>query len=150
MKVELRVEGKVIVIEAEGFVSVRVVEGEAVQPNRKPVAVPPVGLPPVAALPTEQQATAPLAAPPQAPRVAVQAAPAASCDLLSRLVALRRELAVAQKVPPYVVFKDSTLHEMAEKLPQDLDAFGTISGVGRAKLEKYGELFLAVIKEAAA
>ena len=69
-------------------------------------------------------------------------------SLFAKLVQLRRELAMSANVPPYVVFKDSTLREMAEKLPQDLAAFGQIGGVGKAKLEKYGDTFLSVIKGA--
>jgi ATP-dependent DNA helicase RecQ len=71
-------------------------------------------------------------------------------SLFARLVQLRRELAMEAGVPPYVIFNDKSLHEMAEKLPQDLAAFGNISGVGKAKLEKYGDIFLSAIKGAAA
>jgi len=63
------------------------------------------------------------------------------------LAALRREIALADGVPPYMVFHDKTLHEMVEKLPQSLVEFGAIGGVGQSKLEKYGEKFLAVINE---
>jgi ATP-dependent DNA helicase RecQ len=66
--------------------------------------------------------------------------------LFSKLVELRRGFAAAASVPPYVVFKDSALREMVDKRPADLAAFGSISGVGKAKLEKYGDIFLAAIK----
>jgi len=70
--------------------------------------------------------------------------------LFKKLVELRKELAVADSVPPYMVFHDKTLHEMVTKLPADIVAMSDVSGVGQAKLEKYGERFLAVINGAAA
>ncbi len=69
----------------------------------------------------------------------------ADAPLLSALKAKRRELAEAAGVPAYVIFADRTLIEMAEKRPMDLDAMARISGVGAAKLERYGPVFLAVI-----
>ena len=57
----------------------------------------------------------------------------------------RTELAKAQGVPPYVVFHDSTLREMVEQRPRTLDEFARLSGVGEAKLARFGEEFLAVI-----
>jgi len=48
-------------------------------------------------------------------------------------------------VPPYVVFHDSTLREMAEVRPASLAALAEISGVGARKLEAYGPAFLAAI-----
>ena len=71
-------------------------------------------------------------------------------SLFKKLVELRKELAVADSVPPYMVFHDKTLHEMVAKLPADIVAMSDVSGVGQAKLEKYGERFLAVINGAAA
>lgn len=59
-----------------------------------------------------------------------------------RLRALRLEIAKENGIPPYVVFSDKTLKEMAEKLPQDKDAMLDISGVGEVKFERYGEAFL--------
>ncbi|MET0248596.1 MAG: HRDC domain-containing protein, partial [Sphingobium sp.] len=49
-------------------------------------------------------------------------------------------------VPPYVVFHDSTLREMAEQRPASLRELGTISGVGQRKLDAYGDAFLAAIR----
>jgi len=66
--------------------------------------------------------------------------------LFEALRSLRRELAVEGKVPPYVIFHDATLREMAAEKPQSLDALGQISGVGARKLEAYGEAFLRVIR----
>ena len=58
----------------------------------------------------------------------------------------RRELAEEQGVPPYVIFHDSTLVEMCSVAPKTLDAFSKLSGVGERRLMKYGEAFIAVIK----
>ena len=57
----------------------------------------------------------------------------------------RREIASAAGVPPYVIFHDSTLREMAELRPTSLSALAQVSGVGTAKLDRYGEAFLEVI-----
>jgi ATP-dependent DNA helicase RecQ len=67
--------------------------------------------------------------------------------LFDALRACRRELAEEAGVPPYVVFHDSTLREMATARPQTRDALGRITGVGTRKLEAYGEAFLAVLKQ---
>jgi ATP-dependent DNA helicase RecQ len=61
----------------------------------------------------------------------------------------RLELAKAQGIPPYVIFHDSTLIEMARLKPRDRQALGRLRGVGAAKLERYGDVFLAVIAGAA-
>jgi ATP-dependent DNA helicase RecQ len=63
-------------------------------------------------------------------------------DLLRKL---RKELADEQNVPPYVVFPDKTLTEMAAYLPQSRASLRHIHGVGEAKLEKYGTAFLQEI-----
>ena len=60
----------------------------------------------------------------------------------------RRELAEEQGVPPYVIFHDSTLVEMCSVVPKTLDDFSRLSGVGKRKLMKYGEAFLAAIRNA--
>ena len=60
----------------------------------------------------------------------------------------RRELAEAQGVPPYVIFHDSTLVEMCSMVPRTLNDFSKLSGVGERKLMKYGEAFLAAIRDA--
>jgi len=67
--------------------------------------------------------------------------------LFQHLRALRKDLADAADVPPYVVFSDRSLREMAAFLPGDEDAMGTIHGVGAQKLERYGTPFLAAIAE---
>ncbi|NNM76885.1 DNA helicase RecQ [Sphingomonas sp. ID1715] len=67
--------------------------------------------------------------------------------LFDALRACRRELAEEAGMPPYVIFHDSTLREMATVRPQTLAQLGEITGVGRRKLEAYGEAFLAVLKQ---
>lgn len=67
--------------------------------------------------------------------------------LLSRLKALRRELAQDRKVPAYVVFADATLHDMCRSQPETLENFAQVSGVGPKKLKDFGEVFLDAIKE---
>jgi ATP-dependent DNA helicase RecQ len=58
----------------------------------------------------------------------------------------RRQLATEQNVPPYVIFHDATLKQMATLRPADEAALLTIGGVGQAKLARYGERFLAVLR----
>ena len=67
--------------------------------------------------------------------------------LFEALRARRTTLAKQQGVPPYVIFHDKTLKEIAATMPQDLRQFAQISGVGEAKLEKYGEAFLEVVEQ---
>jgi len=67
--------------------------------------------------------------------------------LFEALRALRRDLAAEAGVPPYVIFHDSTLREMAEARPASLAALGEIGGVGTRKLEAHGEAFLRVIAQ---
>jgi len=54
-------------------------------------------------------------------------------------------LAREQGLPPYVIFHDTTLVAMAQTRPRSLDQLGQIPGVGRSKLDRYGEQFLAAI-----
>ncbi len=72
-----------------------------------------------------------------------------SCDqpLFESLRALRLQLAEEQGVPPYVIFHDATLSEMARSRPDSLQAMGYISGVGESKLARYGQQFLLRIHE---
>jgi ATP-dependent DNA helicase RecQ len=50
-------------------------------------------------------------------------------------------------VPPYVIFHDATLLQIMARRPRDAGELLDISGVGQAKLQRYGEAFLNVIKE---
>jgi ATP-dependent DNA helicase RecQ len=70
-------------------------------------------------------------------------------SLLAALKAWRLQQARDQAVPPYVVFHDRTLMEIAARLPADLDALSQVSGVGAAKLERYGQAVLQVLQGAA-
>ena len=67
--------------------------------------------------------------------------------LFEKLRALRRGIAADDGVPPYVVFGDATLQQMAHFIPQNLNSLSRISGVGAVKLKQYGEEFLAIICE---
>lgn len=64
-----------------------------------------------------------------------------------RLRKLRKQLADAQAVPPYVIFSDTTLRQIALQQPQTPEHFSKISGVGEYKLAQYGERFIAEIKD---
>jgi ATP-dependent DNA helicase RecQ len=60
----------------------------------------------------------------------------------------RKRLAAEHEVPPYVIFHDATLKQMLLERPADREALLAIAGVGQAKLERYGEQFLAVLRGA--
>ncbi|TAG63612.1 MAG: DNA helicase RecQ, partial [Oscillatoriales cyanobacterium] len=65
--------------------------------------------------------------------------------LFSILRSLRKQIADEQFVPPYVVFADRSLRDMAEKRPQNLTEFEEVYGVGSNKRDKYGKVFLEAI-----
>ena len=67
--------------------------------------------------------------------------------LLGQLRSLRKRLADEQSVPPYVVFADASLRQMAQQRPITTDAFAAISGVGKRKLEQYGQVFTQEIQQ---
>jgi ATP-dependent DNA helicase RecQ len=67
-------------------------------------------------------------------------------DLFEKLRLLRKELADEQGVPPFVVFGDLALRQMALYLPQSEENFSRISGVGQEKLKRYGAIFTEVIQ----
>ncbi len=67
--------------------------------------------------------------------------------LFGALRELRRRLAAERDVPPYVIFGDATLQEMAFYLPQSRQSFSNIRGVGAAKLEQFAEAFLPLIQD---
>ena len=69
--------------------------------------------------------------------------------LWQALKAKRLELAREQGVPPYVIFHDSTLLEILKLRPANLAELGKISGVGQAKLARYGDAFLRVVADVA-
>ncbi|MEN8142369.1 MAG: DNA helicase RecQ [Thermodesulfobacteriota bacterium] len=67
-------------------------------------------------------------------------------DLFEKLRELRKEIATEQGVPPFVVFSDATLAEMAAALPRSDEDLLAITGVGKHKLEKYGSRFLEALQ----
>ncbi|MGB5136355.1 MAG: DNA helicase RecQ [Prochlorococcaceae cyanobacterium] len=67
-------------------------------------------------------------------------------QLLQALKTWRRQQAQQQGVPPYVVFHDRTLLELAASKPRDLEGLSQVGGIGAAKLERYGEAVLAVLE----
>ena len=66
--------------------------------------------------------------------------------LFEKLRLLRKELADEMGVPPYVVFGDRSLQQMAHYLPQTRDDFSRVSGVGDAKLAQFGDRFLELVR----
>ncbi len=82
-------------------------------------------------------------------RKATLSAPtSAGQERFEKLRDLRLRLAREQGVPPYVIFSDRTLAEMAERLPRSRDEMGEVPGVGEVKLARYGDAFLAALAEA--
>jgi ATP-dependent DNA helicase RecQ len=67
--------------------------------------------------------------------------------LFEALRATRRDVAMEAGVPPYVIFHDATLREMALVRPNSKSALSKIGGIGARKLDAYGDAFLAVIKQ---
>ncbi|MEO1374374.1 MAG: DNA helicase RecQ [Cyanobacteria bacterium J06635_10] len=67
--------------------------------------------------------------------------------LFQRLRELRKQLADAQSVPPYVIFGNSTLRLMTQMKPKNKHEFSKLAGVGSHKLSQYGDRFIAVIKD---
>ena len=68
-------------------------------------------------------------------------------ELFSRLKDLRKKVASKEKVPPYIVFADTSLKQMATQMPLNEKELLEITGVGEYKLQKYGDIFLKEIKE---
>lgn len=66
--------------------------------------------------------------------------------LLSRLNALRREIAEEQHVPPFIIFTNATLRDMANKRPKNRREMLRVDGVGENKMERYGGAFIRVIE----
>lgn len=66
--------------------------------------------------------------------------------LFEHLRTIRKEIALQEGVPPFVVFSDKTLLDMCNKCPMNEEEFLEVSGVGEHKLEKYGEIFLSAIQ----
>jgi ATP-dependent DNA helicase RecQ len=73
--------------------------------------------------------------------------PAAAAGLFERLRSWRAASAKDQGVPAYVIFHDATLREIAQRHPSSLSALATVGGVGEAKLAKYGEQIVGLIRD---
>jgi ATP-dependent DNA helicase RecQ len=71
----------------------------------------------------------------------------ANQTLIAALKTLRMTLAKEKRVPPYVIFSDKSLIDMAQLRPRDDSEFGMVHGVGAAKLKEFGKAFLALIRE---
>lgn len=67
--------------------------------------------------------------------------------LFGYLKKLRKDIADSEDVPPYIIFSDTTLLEMVQTMPESKQQLLNVTGVGKIKLEKYGNLFLDKIKE---
>ncbi|MCA9830595.1 MAG: RecQ family ATP-dependent DNA helicase [Dehalococcoidia bacterium] len=67
-------------------------------------------------------------------------------ELFRELRALRRQFADEQNVPPFTIFSDATLHDIAQRRPRNRAEFLAVSGVGQVKLERYGDAFLALLR----
>ncbi|MHB8165040.1 MAG: DNA helicase RecQ [Methanoregula sp.] len=83
----------------------------------------------------------------RAPAVSMASASAEDSALFLRLKSLRKAIADRNGVPPYVIFPDKSLHEMACTRPGDRESFSLISGVGEYKLGKYGPEFMEEIRK---
>ena len=84
---------------------------------------------------------------PAASAAAPSATPTPDGDLFQRLRVLRRALADAEGVPAYIVFSDAVLARMAAERPTDETGLLAVAGVGPAKLARYGQAFLRVLRE---
>jgi len=83
----------------------------------------------------------------KAAKSAKPAATGGNDELFEALRALRKRLADEAGMPPYIVFNDASLREMAQRQPRTLPEFSTIPGVGQAKLARYGGRFVELIRE---
>jgi ATP-dependent DNA helicase RecQ len=68
-------------------------------------------------------------------------------DLFEIMRKKRKEIADGVNLPPFTIFHDRTLKEMASRLPQTREELSQIYGIGAAKLEKYGGIFLELIRQ---
>ena len=66
--------------------------------------------------------------------------------LFQALRTLRKRLADEAGMPPYIIFNDASLRDMAQRQPTTLEDFATIAGVGQAKLARYGKQFVELIR----
>ena len=64
----------------------------------------------------------------------------------NQIAKLRAQIAEHEHIPAYIIFSDDSLQDMVEKKPVTLDAFSDIRGVGQIKLDRYGKVFVALIR----
>jgi ATP-dependent DNA helicase RecQ len=83
---------------------------------------------------------------PQARPIQVIAANTIEETLMDSLRQLRRQIAQQEAMPAYIIFSDASLEDMVFQKPITLDAFAKVRGVGDMKLEKYGPVFIALIR----
>jgi ATP-dependent DNA helicase RecQ len=83
----------------------------------------------------------------RAPTAATESTGAEDTALFLHLKSLRKTIADRNGVPPYVIFPDKSLHEMARTRPSDRESFSRVSGVGEFKLDKYGPEFIEEIRK---
>ena len=79
-------------------------------------------------------------------KAALEAPKSLEEQLVAQLKALRTRLAQQEKIPPYLVFSDATLADMAARQPEDIEQFLQVSGVGEKKAAKYGRRFIDAIR----
>jgi ATP-dependent DNA helicase RecQ len=82
----------------------------------------------------------------RAERQAVDSQYAFSGELLDKLKELRMEIAREAKLPAFTIFHDATLVDMCQKHPQNEEEMLSVSGVGKVKMERFGERFLALLR----
>lgn len=68
-------------------------------------------------------------------------------NLFEKLRVIRKSLADKENLPPYIIFSDASLQQMAHFYPTNSEQFSKISGVGEMKLKQYGEIFVSIIKD---
>lgn len=68
-------------------------------------------------------------------------------ELYGKLVSIRSEIARANQIPPYIIFNNRSLIDMANNMPVDKDEFLKIEGVGEVKAEKYSDIFTNAIRD---
>ncbi|MBW2528399.1 MAG: ATP-dependent DNA helicase RecQ [Deltaproteobacteria bacterium] len=81
------------------------------------------------------------------PAAAAEPLPPADAELYERLRSARYEAAKARGIPPYIICHNRTLSEIATHRPRSLDEMADIHGMGPARVEAWGELFLGVVTE---
>jgi len=98
-------------------------------------------------IPKEQKIAVPVNMPDMEQPADQGADPHFDQGLFDKLKKLRKEIAAKEAAPAFIVFSDANLRDMCRKKPVSLVQFSGVNGVGRLKLEKYGEMFVDLIQE---